>query len=78
MSKEKEIKKALAWVVARGYSPLLENPEQKAEGFVSDFRNGKEPCFTQLYSVVGEDLLQSGRSYSIDEIYYMYVNEPRP
>lgn len=77
MSKEKDIKTALAWVIARGYSPLLDNPEQRAEGFVADYRNGNEPCFTQLYSVVGEDVFQAGRSYSVDEIYSMFINEPR-
>lgn len=77
MSKEKEIKTALAWVIARGYSPLLDNPEQRAEGFVTNYKDGNVPCFTQLYSVAGENLFQAGRSYSVDEIYSMFINEPR-
>lgn len=76
MSKEKDIKNMLYWVVSRGYAPILENPEQKAEGFVCDFK-GKTAGFTQLFSVAGEEILQSGKFCTVDEVYYQYINEPR-
>lgn len=75
MSKEKEIKQAFAWVIKRGYMPLLENPERRAEGFTCDFKNGI-PGVTQLYSVIGEDVLQSGKFYSVDEVYDLMILEP--
>lgn len=75
MSREKDIKNMLYWVVSRGYAPILENPDQKAEGFVCDFK-GKTAGFTQLYSVCGEEVLQSGKFYSVDEVYQLMLLEP--
>jgi len=75
MSKEKTIKNALAWVVKRGYMPNLDEPERKSEGFVCDYRNGV-PGFTQIYSVVGEEVLQPASFVSVDEVYRLMISEP--